>query len=813
MLWILSVAAVVDAALIGLVTGPASSERHWPGLLDWLRIHPWQSLIAFTAAAAIVAILVAALSEDSHSPIDLRKAADDLAIAVRNDWEYELQRWRVHDPYPLPVRWAPADPNVFAGWSALVRLARTSPRASRSGRWSAGPKGLAGANDLARVLDRVPTGRLVVLGRPGAGKTILLVRLVLDLLSQRPEGGQVPVLLPLASWNAAEEDLRSWIARWLATARADLTRPAGPGTSKSLARALLDADLILPVLDGLDEIPDELIGLAITRINDAVRLGQGYVLAARTKPFRAAVHGSQGADVMLTGAAGVELRPLEASEVADYLKESAGGPAGAARWDPVIAAFTTDEPPPVADVLKIPLMVALARAVYNPRLGEAVEAVPLEPVELLDKKRFPTSKHIEDYLYDSFVQAAYRPHPNPEHDSHKYRWNVKQAERWLVFLAQNLEYRQNRATDFAWWELPSALSKHSVSLTLALMLGIVAAVGYSFVGFGAGVFIGLLAGLLVRKKFRNGKVGIVRGLAGGLLGGASAGLIALAVLGPGARDYRVGTFIAGGLGIGIAVAPLAQLLPGLTAGFLGGISVGFYEHAPIFQTARITVGSASHLLDGVGIGLAAFLTVELVGRRVPAKELRWSRSWAVCGAGCGLVIGLIMWVQAGWVVGLIAGVAATIAGGFAGLIGETVTTNLTQAADPIGVLRRDRATFLKSWLGLGVALGFSTGLAAALSPGPNGQTNGYNTGLEIGLTNILVAGLGFAFIQATWGQFTIARCRLAISRRLPWRLMTFLHDASTNRGVLRQFGAAYQFRHIGIQQRLARSIDLNEMED
>jgi hypothetical protein len=44
--------------------------------------------------------------------------------------------------------------------------------------WAAGPAELAGSgNELAVVLERVPTGRLVVLGEPGSGKTILMVRL------------------------------------------------------------------------------------------------------------------------------------------------------------------------------------------------------------------------------------------------------------------------------------------------------------------------------------------------------------------------------------------------------------------------------------------------------------------------------------------------------------------------------------------------------------------------------------------------------------------------------------------------------------
>src|SRR5258708_34570358 len=71
----------------------------------------------------------------------------------------------------------------------------------------------------------------------------------------------------------------------------------------------------------------------------------------------------------------------------------------------------------------------------------------------------------------------------------------------------------------------------------------------------------------------------------------------------------------------------------------------------------------------------------------------------------------------------------------------------------------------------------------------------------------LVPAIGFASIQATWGRYTVARCLLALSGRLPWRLTAFLQDAAVNRGALRQFGAVYQFRHVEIQRRLAKPID------
>jgi hypothetical protein len=53
-----------------------------------------------------------------------------------------------------------------------------------------------------------------------------------------------------------------------------------------------------------------------------------------------------------------------------------------------------------------------------------------------------------------------------------------------------------------------------------------------------------------------------------------------------------------------------------------------------------------------------------------------------------------------------------------------------------------------------------------------------------------------------WLPYSFARMRLALGRQLPWRLLAFLRDAHV-RGVLRQAGAVYQFRHAELQRRLA----------
>jgi cyclopropane fatty-acyl-phospholipid synthase-like methyltransferase len=804
--------AVVGILLVGilinLATNAASAQAHWPGWLDLVRVYAW---IALAILAAALVYLTWRTQPRKSKKRDPSKVADLLAGAVKAQWQTETKRRRVFNPYALPVRWVAADSALFTPWPVIVKQAAGSPGISPefAGIWAADPAELAGGDkELADVFGQVPTRMLVVLGDPGAGKTILLVRFVLELLStsRRKVGGPVPIVLPVASWNPEAEDLHSWIERWIATDPAGLARltPDAPG----MARALLQGGLILPILDGFDEIPDQMRVSAIEKINEAVKPEPGLILTSRTTEYRDAVNGKSGIRMVLDGAAGIKLCPLDARIVTDYLKESSDSPEIAERWDVVTSTLTADKPAPAAQALTTPLMVTLARAIYNPHDNENVAAIQQRPAELLNSRLFKNKEDVETYLLDKFIWAAYRSPSQQSHASGGYTWNYLQAKRWLVFLARN------GGPEIAWWRLYNATPKYLVGTVLAVILAVAAAIGYPFVGYGLGVTAGLLFGYGVRtlmpsfenKLFPSLEKGIIRGLFGGVIGGALAGLIAITTLPDGPKNYGVGAYLAGGLGVGIASAVLGDLIAGLAAGLTGGIVVTFYENAAAFSSLRTWVGGGSHILNGVGIALAAILTVELSNRRpIPSQGLRWSLVWTACGLVCGLTIGFIALIQIGGPSGLLMAIAAPIAGCLTGGTAGAVRSKPESAVPPSVVLRNDRGAFFRSWLVFGVALGLITGIAGGLSPGPAGHPNGIRFGILEGLSNAIIPGLGLAFIQARWGTFAIARCWLALKGQLPWRLMTFLDDAYINRGVFRQTGAVYEFRHINLQRRLAGS--------
>jgi hypothetical protein len=234
--------------------------------------------------------------------------------------------------------------------------------------WASGPEELAGrGSGLADVLARVPTGRLVVLGEPGSGKTVLVLRLVLDLLGRRRSGDPVPVLVSAASWDPTVSGPYGWLAGQLALSYPSLAGTADPGSVSRRFRMLIDSGLIVPVLDGLDEIPYPARVSAVAELNAAMRPGDRLVVACRRSDFLAAVAPPHKLRVPLSGAAGIELLSLDSGTVTSYLYADAARDPDSP-WHSALAGLAADAP--LAAALSSPLLLTLARVIYNTRPGE-----------------------------------------------------------------------------------------------------------------------------------------------------------------------------------------------------------------------------------------------------------------------------------------------------------------------------------------------------------------------------------------------------------------------------------------------------------
>ncbi|MFI6281404.1 NACHT domain-containing protein [Streptomyces sp. NPDC050988] len=741
--------------------------------------------------------------------------ADRLAIAVRRQWEAEAQVRRLEDPYPLPVAWRAADPDLA--------------EATEPGRLD-GRDGELGAV----FTERVPTRRLLVLGAPGAGKTLLLVRLLLSLIERRQPGDPVPVLFPLASWDPAAQDLRGWMERKLVQDHPELGA-AAPEQYGLLTRAgvLLDQRLVLPVLDGFDELPAAVGATALHAINEALPYGCGLVLSSRPDEYRAALRPRTGVPARLAGMAGIRLEPLGGADVEAYLLRDAGGsdtPA-AERWRPVVEELGTDAP--VAVALTRPLMVSLARSVYNPRPAEGHEELP-DPGELV---ACPTSAAVEHHLFEAFVGAAYRPHPR-----RPCRWTVAQARTALRYLARHMERGLDGAAEVAWWKLHHAVPSVLPPVLVGVLLG-----GLAWLVEGVAMELTHRAApnpvFPTHWEERGGLGAVAAGLCGGLMCGLAATVVITLLCAAAVAPDVSAELVLNRLADGAALTLVGVIISGFAFGgrpylrrpsrwdrraLLTGVAAAVL-YVLAFGNA---CGTVSALLYGVVAGAVGADGVR-ADPASPVTRIRWH--WSPRGILTGLLGGMLIGsgilleglladvlsggssreylepaepVEAFWAAEQVSVVYAVSCILVQGL--RTVPVDLGTSVDGRTLLGNDRRTlgtcvFTAAVVGA-VVIG-TQGWCAKLWGSPRVWGAGATgPGLWIyvaGLVPALLTGLAIGIRQAAWSHYAVARCHLALRAKLPFDLMAFLADAHEHHGVLRRVGAVYQFRHIELQHHLA----------
>jgi hypothetical protein len=297
------------------------------------------------------------------------------------------------------------------------------------------------------------------------------------------------------------------------------------------------------------------------------------------------------------------------------------------------------------------------------------------------------------------------------------------------------------------------------------------------------------------------KIEPIRGVAGGFVGGIAGGFAA--GFAPSLGFGHTASTVSGlpvALGVGLAVGACTTVAGGVTGGLFGGFTAGILE--------GVGKGLPAAIVNGIGMALIVAVIVGIVGRDTPAARRRWSRRMGLSG---GAIIGgataIIGGVMEGPVIGLILGAAVgAIAAWPTGLLGIKVGSE--EIASPVAAFYRDARAFWVTALSAGLA-------AAAFAFVGDGMASIFEVhkkfsvmllvhdGLGVGLASGVVVGLVYGAYHATSPSYLIARVWLSLQRELPWKFMAFLTDAHKHRGVLRENGAVYEFRHLEIARYLA----------
>jgi eukaryotic-like serine/threonine-protein kinase len=274
---------------------------------------------------------------------------------------------------------------------------------------------LEGPNQTRQIL---PRGRkikdifdeanrlLLILGKPGSGKTTTLLQLARDLIAEVDSTftQPVPVILNLSTWTNKQQPLDDWL---VAELNSKYRLPKKDG------QLWLKERRVLPLLDGLDEVKLENRAACVVKINQLVTdYGlQGLVVCSRIKDYT-------DLNVRLAFYRAIYLQPLTPEQVDEYLDQAGDKLASLRR--------TLQADKDLQSMAQSPLILSIMSLAYQNTSAKD-----------LSDPSFNTNEARRQHLFDTYIARMF----NRKVGARPY--SDEQTKQYLSWLARNMQ-RQNQ---------------------------------------------------------------------------------------------------------------------------------------------------------------------------------------------------------------------------------------------------------------------------------------------------------------------------------------------------------------------------------
>ena len=455
--------------------------------------------------------------------------------------------------------------------------------------------------NVSQVFHQMGEGRtLLILGEPGAGKTITLLRLAKDLVARTEQdiSQPIPLVLNLSSWVIKQMAIANWLVEELNSKYQ---------VSKDLGTTWINNQQLVLLLDGLDEVKAECREACVRALNQFVQnYGQTeIVICSRLQDYEAL-------STRLQLQAALYIQSLQPDQVDQYL-EQAGEPLQ-------VLKILLRQNETLQELARSPLMLSVMSLAYQRKTPEEIPHAG-------------SMQEICQQLFDAYIQQMLRRRQGG-------RYSEAQTVHWLTQLAQRMV--QDGQTIF----LIERMQPNWLKLgnqTLLYRIGLVVVSGLS-----GGLMFGLTGGLSGGLNCDSQSSLSVRwadglqwGLVLGLLGG---GVSALSVAIGKGEIKPVETFQLSWAVFTKSLNSWSTLRAGLIGAAIGAVGGGlcaWLTHSLILE------GILLGLVWGLGFGLMLGVSSGLAGVEIEAKTVPNQGIWrstlnaAWIGSSFGLIITLL----------------------------------------------------------------------------------------------------------------------------------------------------------------------------
>jgi eukaryotic-like serine/threonine-protein kinase len=469
---------------------------------------------------------------------------------------------------------------------------------------------------------------LLILGAPGAGKTITLLTLAREVIAQAETdpAQPIPVVFNLSSWTDPKTKLLDWLIDEL------LVKYQVP---KKMGSRWLEANWIVPLLDGLDEVTTANQPACVEAINTYVQNNgaPGLAVCSRLKEYT-------GLPVRLQVTGAICLQPLTPEQVKNYVAGSGKTLTG------LRVALTEDLV--LQTLSETPLMLDIMTMAYRDL-----------PAEELASETVHTEKERRSHLFDRYIDKMFSRKGKGTQE-----FTEGETVGWLAWLARGMQ--QQGQTVFLLEQLqPSWLNTRCDRIiyivgsrtVCGLLIGLIFGLIYSMTGGGiVAVSFGVVPGLI--DAWRFSRFSISQGTEKGGPHYCLPTFIILAVSLSGVLAYALRDILTGRWSAGepvLLVLFFYGLFIGLTFALTGGL---FWGLRSLHRNVKSDVRSVETLRwswphakircgDGLIYGLIGGLTVVVIfglivwvnTGRFPQRSFLVVNS-LVAAVGCGVIGGL-----------------------------------------------------------------------------------------------------------------------------------------------------------------------------
>ena len=621
--------------LAGLLLAGVLAWRAWPhssaGSFD-----PVNAVIGTAGLLVGVASLFLAVRAQGQADIDVAAAAARLAVAIEQEEATARQQLLGGGDRTIDV------PLVF----------QPAP-----GHDAAGAAGTGTLEQIVGYYRKLRPQRMVISGAAGSGKTVLAIELMLGLLKDRSADAPVPVLMSAASLDT-NRPTRSAVTEWITEHLIQTYK-----TPKAAARQLVAARMVLPVLDGLDEMDPAEAPAYDSRAGQMIRACNAYVdgqdkaaivLTCRFSQYEAL----EQAREWVRDAARIQICPVAVSTAHRFL---AARVTDESRWQAVVDKMEQPGNAPLAQAMSTPWRLTVAAAVYDQR-DPVTGSYLRNPTDLTDQG-MDTEEKIRDHLLGLYISAAIAEYDSP--------YPADRVQHWLAVLARYLHANTASRTRAA-----PVIAGRPLSGTDLVLHELWPLAGYRLpriITTGMALVIGLsliVFQLLFISTWSRLEVGIV------ILTVIFTIIAALASwrAWPDPNLINLKKLKTSSVLRSYAVWFMVGLVTWLVLGLVAWLAFGISSRFVLGLLAALVVGLAVGLVAGGHIDTSEYSAAE--PREIVRNDLMiWLVFGLVAGLVFGLVAGLVFGPAAGAAAGaavglgagLGAGLAVELAGGLAGL--------------------------------------------------------------------------------------------------------------------------------------------------